>query len=328
MICKMKELTILLKKQLAGKISRDEFLTLKELFFQTDEILLNSVLYDVWMDYSSARKYKSFEEVKQHLRTIIQPQKTKSVKVDFRPKLLRWAAVVALMISSAAIAYLLTSRQVEDVSLVECAVPNGETRTVVLPDASKVTVNAGSMLIYPEKFGKTRHIYLNGEAYFSVIHNPKQPFVVKTMDFDVEVMGTVFNVSSYIDDEKSTATLKSGEVKINFRDNSPSIILQPNEQLSFERKNHFIARNQVDVSNAIAWIKGNLVVQGSTLEEIARIIERKYGLHVYLNTSRYPNDRLTMKFSNDESIDEFMSIMRLLLPNLRYKIEDKAIYIY
>jgi ferric-dicitrate binding protein FerR (iron transport regulator) len=328
MICKMKELTILLKKQLAGKISRDEFLTLKELFFQTDEILLNSVLYDVWMDYSSARKYKSFEEVKQHLRTIIQPQKTKSVKVNFRPKLLRWAAVVALMISSAAIAYLLTSRQVEDVSLVECAVPNGETRTVVLPDASKVTVNAGSMLIYPEKFGKTRHIYLNGEAYFSVIHNPKQPFVVKTMDFDVEVMGTVFNVSSYIDDEKSTATLKSGEVKINFRDNSPSIILQPNEQLSFERKNHFIARNQVDVSNAIAWIKGNLVVQGSTLEEIARIIERKYGLHVYLNTSRYPNDRLTMKFSNDESIDEFMSIMRLLLPNLRYKIEDKAIYIY
>jgi ferric-dicitrate binding protein FerR (iron transport regulator) len=328
MICKMKELTILLKKQLAGKISRDEFLTLKELFLQTDEILFNSVLYDVWMDYSSARKYKSFEEVKQHLRTIIQPQKTKSVKVDFRPKLLRWAAVVALMISSAAIAYLLTSRQVEDVSLVECAVPNGETRTVVLPDASKVTVNAGSMLIYPEKFGKTRYIYLNGEAYFSVIHNPKQPFVVKTMDFDVEVMGTVFNVSSYIDDEKSTATLKSGEVKINFRDNSPSIILQPNEQLSFERKNHFIARNQVDVSNAIAWIKGNLVVQGSTLEEIARIIERKYGLHVYLNTSRYPNDRLTMKFSNDESIDEFMSIMRLLLPNLRYKIEDKAIYIY
>jgi ferric-dicitrate binding protein FerR (iron transport regulator) len=324
----MKELTILLKKQLAGKISRDEFLTLKELFLQTDEILLNSVLYDVWMDYSSARKYKSFEEVKQHLRTIIQPQKAKSVKVDFRPKLLRWAAVVALMISSAAIAYLLTSRQVEDVSLVECAVPNGETRTVVLPDASKVTVNAGSMLIYPEKFGKTRHIYLNGEAYFSVIHNPKQPFVVKTMDFDVEVMGTVFNVSSYIDDEKSTATLKSGEVKINFRDNSPSIILQPNEQLSFERKNHFIARNQVDVSNAIAWIKGNLVVQGNTLEEIARIIERKYGLHVYLNTSRYPNDRLTMKFSNDESIDEFMSIMRLLLPNLRYKIEDKAVYIY
>ncbi|MDR2804133.1 MAG: FecR domain-containing protein [Dysgonamonadaceae bacterium] len=317
-----------MKKQLAGKISRDEFLTLKELFLQTDEILFNSVLYDVWMDYSSARKYKSFEEVKQHLRTIIQPQKTKSVKVDFRPKLLRWAAVVALMISSAAIAYLLTSRQVEDVSLVECAVPNGETRTVVLPDASKVTVNAGSMLIYPEKFGKTRYIYLNGEAYFSVIHNPKQPFVVKTMDFDVEVMGTVFNVSSYIDDEKSTATLKSGEVKINFRDNSPSIILQPNEQLSFERKNHFIARNQVDVSNAIAWIKGNLVVQGSTLEEIARIIERKYGLHVYLNTSRYPNDRLTMKFSNDESIDEFMSIMRLLLPNLRYKIEDKAIYIY
>ena len=80
-------------------------------------------------------------------------------------------------------------------------VPTGQRAELILPDSTRVWLNAHSKLIYPVSFGKgNRQVELNGEAYFDVVHNEKQPFIVKTRQMDIQVLGTEFNVTSYSSD--------------------------------------------------------------------------------------------------------------------------------
>ena len=80
-------------------------------------------------------------------------------------------------------------------------VPAGQRAELILPDSTRVWLNAHSKLIYPVSFGKgNRQVELNGEAYFDVVHNEKQPFIVKTRQMDIQVLGTEFNVTSYSSD--------------------------------------------------------------------------------------------------------------------------------
>ncbi|MDR2810654.1 MAG: DUF4974 domain-containing protein [Tannerellaceae bacterium] len=82
------------------------------------------------------------------------------------------------------------------------------------------------------------------------------------------------------------------------------------------------------MNDITAWTKGNLLIQSLSIDEIAKIIERKYALKVYLNQNRYRNEKITMKFMNGEDISEFMHILRCLVPGLRYKTENDKLYIY
>jgi ferric-dicitrate binding protein FerR (iron transport regulator) len=218
----------------------------------------------------------------------------------------------------------------EDVKLVEYIVPNGEIRNIVLPDSSHIRLNAGSILIYPQRFiGKTRTVYLNGEAYFNVARNETQPFIVNTTDMEVEVLGTVFNVHSYTDSKNSSATLESGKVNVRFKNTiHQAVTLVPNERVSFDRNSGFIEKQTVKVENVVAWTNGYVVLQSTTIEEIAKIIERRYGVSVYLNSHKYRNERITMKLDGVDGVVEFMNVLRHLIPGFRYKLENDKLYIY
>jgi ferric-dicitrate binding protein FerR (iron transport regulator) len=192
-----------------------------------------------------------------------------------------------------------------------------------------VQLNAGSILVYPQQFGKTRNVYLNGEAYFAVVHNEQQPFIVKTMDMEIEVLGTVFDLSSYIDSENSSVTLQLGKVNVRFKNQAlEPVILSPNEQVTYNRASHSVHKQTVNCDNELAWTKGNLIIQSRSIEEIAKMVERKYNLKVYTNFNRYKNEKITMKFMNDETITDVMDVLQGLVPNLQYKIENDQLYIY
>ncbi|MFV0291203.1 MAG: FecR family protein [Mangrovibacterium sp.] len=216
----------------------------------------------------------------------------------------------------------------KQIVLQECIVPNGEVRTLVLPDSSIVIVNSGSIIVYPDQFTTSRQIFLNGEAYFEVKKDERKPFVVKTTDMDIEVLGTIFNVSSYADNQNSSTTLKSGKVNLKFKDgkNEPLILL-PNEQLTYNRSSSAIEKQQVNVENTTAWVDGRLIIQSMPVEEVIKLIERKYALNVYVTSNDFMGDRITMKVSNSENIHEFMSVLKHLIPQLKYKIENNNLYI-
>jgi len=245
----------------------------------------------------------------------------------------RAAAVLLLPLLSMALTYVYmqhhNASQNADLQWTECIVPNGELRSVTLPDSSKVQLNAGSILIYPQHFGRTRQVYLNGEAYFSVTHNRQHPFIVKTGDLNVEVLGTVFDVSAFANDEQSFVTLESGKVNVQFRDNRhPAVTLSPNEQVCLNHIKGTVEKRTVNVAPVIAWTQGNLIISRLRIEEIARIIERKYNLKVYVNSGRYPNELISMKLMHDEGVSEMMEILQDLVPKLKYKIDNDELYIY
>jgi ferric-dicitrate binding protein FerR (iron transport regulator) len=273
---------------------------------------------------------RSFEQVKR--RTLMPDRSFR--RISFLQKIGRIAAVLLLPLVSAGLVYFYTQHTnaaANSSELTECFVPNGKIRTMILPDSSQVLLNAGTILIYPSSFGaRTRTVYLNGEACFTVMRDENKPFIVKTTDMDIEVLGTVFNVSSYADSEHASTTLKSGRVNVHLKNEaSTAVILEPSEQISYNRiSGDAKVTRQVNVENVFAWKDGHLIIQSMSINEIAKTIERRYGVTIYLNANKYEKERITAKFIHGETVYEFLSVLQQLIPGLKYKTEENKIYIY
>ena len=97
----------------------------------------------------------------------------------------------------------------------QIVVPFGRRHSITLSDGTRVQLNSGSRLIFPAGFsGKNREVYLKGEGYFEVFKNPNQPFIVKTNVMDIKVLGTIFNISAYEDEQNAYAVLVEGKVAV------------------------------------------------------------------------------------------------------------------
>lgn len=216
----------------------------------------------------------------------------------------------------------------EEVQMLECFVPNGEQKQLTLPDGSVVWLNAGSTLLYPETFGKTRSIYLSGEGHFTVVKNKEKPFIVKTSYIDVEALGTVFNVHAYSEETKSTTTLETGMVRVDDRKGiSRSVILNPNEQLIYNHADASFEKIKVDASRLNSWTGGYLVFQQEPLGSIFRSLERRYNVKINYNDSKFGHMTFTLRFSRDESLKEAMEVLKRLGLNFNYKIINKDVFI-
>lgn len=288
------------------------------------------ILLDIWSKLDVAADSSTenaFRLLQSRIAKSIRPQ------VSSFYRILRIAAIFLLPFISMVATYLYMRNDIRsvnnDIQLVEYFVPNGTTRVVTLPDSSKVRLNAGSLMVIPERFGSTRNVFLNGEAYFEVTHDENHPFIVKTTDMSVEVLGTVFNLKAYAEEESSSTVLLSGKVNVRFTDTATqSMLLKPNEQVRYNRKTKVAEKQIANVEQSIAWIHDNLVIQRMSIDEIAKVIERKYDLKVYINSQRFKNEKISMKFMNNENITEFMSVLKYLVPGLQYKLQGDKLYIY
>lgn len=245
---------------------------------------------------------------------------------------LRWgqvAAVILVPLLSVFLSWWYVEKQaVGEVEWVECFVPDGEIRSVVLPDHSVVTLNSGSSLFYPSKFkGKQRNVYLSGEAKFSVCSNKKQPFWVKTGDLAIEALGTVFNVASYSSNQEVSATLVEGKIRVDVQSCQASFILNPEEQILYNRQTGKIDRKRVRTDFVLAWEKGQMVFQGASLYAVINEIERRYGVDVYLNAKGLSEEKLTVKFLHDESLEDILYTLQQIIAGFKYRIEGNKVYI-
>lgn len=158
--------------------------------------------------------------------------------------------------------------------------PKGGQYRVELPDGTKVWLNAASSLQYPGRFdGDQRKVMLSGEAFFEVAHNPKQPFVVETARQQLSVLGTVFNINAYDEEEQTTTTLLEGKVALQSKAKmGKPILLDPGKQ-SILLADQFKV-TAVDKQEAIAWKEGKFVFNGSDIYAVMRQIERWYDVEV------------------------------------------------
>lgn len=193
--------------------------------------------------------------------------------------------------------------------LIEVSIAYGEKKHLVLPDSSEIWLNAGTSFKYPETFtGKERLVYLDGEAYFSVKKDTTRPFIVKASQMSVTVLGTRFNVKSYPDDERITATLTSGKVEVNVPAQSPEI-LTPNEQLTYNKKTSHISIATIPAADTDSWVTGKLIFTNASLTEIQQTLERQYNITINNHTSLAGTARYTVRFLQNEDLEQVLNVL-------------------
>ena len=176
-------------------------------------------------------------------------QQHRRKRMIWRRSILAVAAALALIIVPS-LSIWFAKHQVHQVQsparMLQFATACGEIKELVLPDNSRVTLNAQSVLIYPETFGKERTVYLSGEALFDVTASKESPFYVQTSDITVSVHGTLFNVNAYFDSPTVKATLSRGAISV-WPNESPERIvkLEPDQQFSYERATGAITSSNI-----------------------------------------------------------------------------------
>lgn len=162
-------------------------------------------------------------------------------------------------------------------------VPRGGQFHVVLPDGSKVWLNAASSLKYPTAFtGNERLVELQGQGYFEVAKNAQQPFIVQVDDMKVKVLGTSFDVMAYKDEKAINTTLIEGAVKVNDQ------LLKPGQQASLDNANGCMYVYTADIQQVIAWKTGFFEFDNVKLADIMRQVSRWYDIDITYNNNIEP----------------------------------------
>lgn len=187
-------------------------------------------------------------------------------------------------------------------------IPYGKTSEVLLADGTKVFLNAGSRLVYPENFtGKTREVFLVGEAFFDVSHDQQHPFIVQVSDLRVKVLGTRFNISAYPTDNVIETVLAEGKVRME-RNNAglfdKTTELVPNQLASFDRTTKETSIRVVDTENYTLWTAGILKFESTDLNRITKRLERYYNIRFKYIDPLVGGLRISGKMELKEDKDE------------------------
>jgi transmembrane sensor len=156
--------------------------------------------------------------------------------------------------------------------------PRGGEYQIVLPDGTKVWLNAASSLRFPSVFSASeRNVELTGEAYFEVAKFKNKPFKVNVNKMGIEVLGTHFNVNAYADESSIKTTLLEGSVKLSSGNNQKLLI--PGQQASLNSKSGFDIK-AVNVEEAVAWKNGYFIFDNENIQDIMRKVARWYDVEV------------------------------------------------
>ena len=212
-------------------------------------------------------------------------------------------------------------------------VPYGKRSTLTLSDGSKVWLNSGSKLIYPIAFNEDkREVYIEGEAIFEVTHNKKKPFYVISDTQVVEVLGTVFGVTNYPDENSTNTILKSGSVQISYQNikanssHSDKMKISPGTKASYDKNTKSIVSEKVDVDNYFSWKDGFLISKNNDMEFIMKRISRYYNLEIIIENEELATETFSGYLDLNEDILSVINSIKEST-NMEYLQTDNTITI-
>ncbi len=196
--------------------------------------------------------------------------------------------------------------------------PPGERVAMVLSDGTVVYLTSNSYLKYPSKFDShSREVTLVGRAYFEV-KKSKVPFIVKTSDMNVEVLGTSFDVESRTSGTSTSVILVEGSVKVEA--DGRTKIIYPNEQISLHRETKEITVKNVDSKLMTMWKDGVLIVHGQSFEELVESLSSWYGVQITDLTTVSKFERFNGRFDREDIEAAIKAVA--ISANIRYRIES------
>jgi ferric-dicitrate binding protein FerR (iron transport regulator) len=207
--------------------------------------------------------------------------------------------------------------------------PKGSVSQMLLPDSTMVYLNSGSEIKYLANGEKgQREVFLNGEAWFQVTKNKQQPFIVHTPYYNVNVLGTEFNVKAYAEDNEVTTTLEKGSIQITSTENFKirnNQVLKPGEQLIYNKERNSIELKNVTPKLYSSWKENKLIFINMELKSLVTLLERKYGVDIQVDDPALLELHYDGTLKN-ETIIEVMDILKQSLP-VNYRIDEQKILI-
>ncbi|HLT86338.1 MAG TPA: FecR domain-containing protein [Sphingobacterium sp.] len=207
-------------------------------------------------------------------------------------------------------------------TMLTLSTPRGGQYQIILPDGTKVWLNAESKLHYPYRFSTgVRLVELEGEAYFEVAHQKNTPFIVTTSKEKVEVLGTHFNINSYRSDENSTVALLEGKVKVSLEGDVTNV-LNPGQQ-SVVRGGMMEIRS-VNVDESVAWKNGEFMFNNETLASVMKKVARWYDIEIDVS----PGLKDVEIWGSVSRYDNFNTVLKLIKmtdDRIRFQVEGRRV---
>ena len=315
----------ILEKYIRGSISEEEYNELQQQIQNDSDSSVGDMLNECW------QKDLNIHVMPRAAKERTRRQIDEKIKKDIRRIWFKRASTIAasilipVLIISTVYFYKEMNHYKQIPNIV--SVNKGQRAGITLPDGTIVHLNSESKLSYTPDFnGKLREVVLEGEAFFEVTPNKEKPFIVKTSVFDVEVLGTSFNVSVYNDENIVETALMEGKVKLTMQGcPSKPVYLTPSQKFIYSRSDRQGTISIMEGDTELAWKQGILAFSAEPLEEVFRKIERWYGVTMHYDKESLVNDNFTGQFKMI-SIQEMMNILRMHY-NLKFKIENNDIYI-
>ena len=211
----------------------------------------------------------------------------------------------------------------------ELTVPIAQTRQVILPDSTVLTLNAGSRITWPSEFsGDKREVFLDGEVLARVSKNPEKPFIIHSGEVNVCVYGTTFNFKSYRDASVVEVMLREGSVglEVPSGDNRREVRLTPGDIAQYNREGGDVTLSKVSPEDFKTFAEGgSFSFINIPLKDIACALERSFGTPIVVADEGIANQRFLAFFTNGESLED---ILKLLARNGNIRVTRSGSMVY
>ena len=287
--------------------------------------ILHELASDVWEESTAQQSVTDLEREKykveaRRLLKHIEPKKRN-----------RFRRVTMVAASVAAVVFLVLGSisyfnywGEQQISYLEASTSYGERKQIQLPDGTQLTLNSCSKVRYPNRFkGEERKIELEGEGYFRVHRNEKQPFIVNTRRFDVRVLGTCFNVKSYASDEVVSVDVESGKVQVDLPE--AMMRLQAKEQILINTNSGDYSKRHDERAVAV-WRKGGLRFSSTPVRDVAKELERMYNCRITFAEGQDFNNLISGEHDN-KSLEAVLQSIEYT-SGIHHKKEANRILLY
>lgn len=189
--------------------------------------------------------------------------------------------------------------------------PKGGQYQVLLPDGSKVWLNAASSITFPvQATDKERRVKVNGEAYFEVVQNKEAPFIVEIGFQEIQVLGTSFNVTAYQDESTITTTLIDGSIKVRRQHVDSAFVLKPGEQAKTAADQTTVEiQKLIDTDKAVAWKEGYFYFDENNLPSVLKQLARWYDIKLVGEVDQR-DDRFVGKIPRKSELPAVLDVLK------------------
>lgn len=302
--------TYLLNKYINNACTPEEF---KEFMEQVETASdfgdFDEVLQQHWNNASNARlsHQPNWDGMRDNISLRLWALKKK------RTVAIKYAAVIAVVMSAVALFFYSSKTDQASLGYVTQYSAPAKTKVVVLSDGTKITLNSNSHLRYPAKFdGNTREVYLQGEAYFDVVHDDNKPFVIHSGNLKTNVLGTTFNVSAYSEKQAMNVTVVTGKVAVkNESTNALAVLTRGQWATANPGVKDFTTGKLANPEDAIAWIDNKLIFDDLRLKDVAQTLSNKYNVEISIKDDKLAHEHITALFQAQELPDILKALTKL-----------------